>query len=122
MIQSHNEKFAVFAGKLPAILKLPLELPAKSPCSIYLIQDLNMSHKAMLACTRPQSICAIAFGTISFQFRAIFVHKHCLFLSRDIFYSIWNKFRPLTFLFVSERVQANNKTYFRTFKRYFKYY
>ena len=33
----HSKKFAVFAGKLPAILKLPLDLPAKkfpakSPC------------------------------------------------------------------------------------------
>ena len=30
MIQLHSKKFAVFAGKLPAILKLPFELPAKS--------------------------------------------------------------------------------------------
>ena len=29
MIPSHSEKFAVFDGKLRAILKLPLELPAK---------------------------------------------------------------------------------------------
>ena len=50
MILSHCEKFAVFAGKLPAISKLPFELPAKnvpakSPCLLTVRSVPRMINK-----------------------------------------------------------------------------